>query len=168
VKSRFRPRRIVGLTLLTLIWCGLWDEITVANAATGLVVALIVTALGVGTAGEGGIRIAPLFHLLCVVAVDLVKSTISVATEIITPTDRTDESIIAVTVTPECRDHLLLLIVAITLTPGTAVVDADPDTGTLYLHLLHDDRRAATIEHVGQLARLACDALPTTTRTDAR
>jgi hypothetical protein len=48
------------------------------------------------------------------------------------------------------------------------VVDADPDTGTLYLHLLHNDRRAATIEHVGQLTRLACDALPIATRTAAR
>jgi multicomponent Na+:H+ antiporter subunit E len=168
VRSHLGPRRIVGLLLLTLIWCGLWGEVTVPNVGAGLVLGLIVIVLGVGTAGRGGIRIVPLLHLLWVVTVDLVKSAISVAVEILTPTDRTDESIIAVTVAPESRDHLLLLIVAITLTPGTAVVDADPDTGTLYLHLLHNDRRAATIEHVGQLTRLACDALPIATRTAAR
>ena len=58
------------------------------------------------------------------------------------------------------RAHLLLLIVAVTVTPGTAVVDADPDTGRLYLHLLHLDRAEGTVEHVLELAELACRALP--------
>ena len=159
------PRRLLALATLTLIWCGLWGEVTFANIVAGLGVSSGVIMLGVGTPGQGGIRPVPLLHLLWVVAVDLAKSTVGVATEIVTPTDYTDESIIAIDIGPESRDHLLLLVVAITLTPGTAVVDADSDTGTLYLHLLHDDRRAATIEHVGQLAHLAARALPTTTPT---
>ena len=36
-----------------------------------------------------------------------------------------------------------------------------PDTGTLYLHLLHSDRRESVTEHVRELAELACRALPT-------
>lgn len=160
-----RPRRLFVVIALTLVWCGLWGEVTFANVVSGLAIAALVVMLGVGTSGEGGVRLRPLLHLLWVVALDLIKSTVSVASEIITPTDRTNESVIAVDVTTESRDHLLLLIVAITLTPGTAVVDADPDTATLYLHLLHDERRAGTIEHVEQLTRLSCAALPTTTRT---
>lgn len=167
MRTNLRPRRLVTLAALTLVWCGLWGEITFANIAAGLAVAAGVTVLGIGTAGRGGIRLRPLVHLLWIVVVDLAKSSVSVAVEILTPTDYTDESIVAVTLAPESRDHLLLLIVAITLTPGTAVVDADTDTGTIYLHLLHDDRRAATIEHVERLARLACQALPTSTRTMA-
>ena len=84
----------------------------------------------------------------------------SVALEVLTPTDRTDEAIVAVPLPTESRRHLLLLIVAVTVTPGTAVIDADPDTGTLYLHLLHSDRRDATVAHVEELAELACKALP--------
>ena len=159
-----RPRRLIIIATLTLVWCGLWGEVTFANVAAGLVVAVGVTILGVGTPARGGIQPWALAKLLWVVSIDLVKSTVSVAAEIVTPTDRTDEAIIAVAVPPESRDHLLLLIVAITLTPGTAVVDADGDNGTLYLHLLHVRRRAASIEHVEKLARLACEALPTTTR----
>jgi len=159
--AMFRPRRLLTLAALTLVWCGLWGEITAANILGGLAVAVAVTALGVGTSGAGGIRPIPLLKLLWLVIVDLLKSTVGVATEIVTPGDSTDESIVAVTVPPDSRDHLLLLIVAITLTPGTAVVDADPETGTLYLHLLHDDRRSATVEHVNELATLACAALPT-------
>ncbi len=164
--SLLRPRRIVTVASLVLVWCALWGEITAANLAAGVAIGIGITALDVGTPGSGGIRPLPLMHMLWIVGVDLVKSTVGVATEVITPTDRTDESIVAVTVPKESRDHLLLLIVAITLTPGTAVVDADADTGILYLHLLHNDRRVATIEHVEQLARLACEGLPTNrTRT---
>ena len=94
------------------------------------------------------------------VAVDLVVSTFTVAREILTPTDYTDEAIIAVPVPGETRSHLLMLIVAVTVTPGTAVVDTDPDTGTLYLHLLHADRSEQTTAHVTELAQLACRALP--------
>lgn len=165
MNALLRPRPLIAIAALTLVWCGLWGEVTAANVAAGLVVALGVMALGVGTPGFGGIRAVPLARLLWLVAVDLAKSTISVAREILTPTDHTKEAIIAVDVGPESRDHLLLLIVAITLTPGTAVVDADRDTGILYLHLLHYDHRAATIEHVRKLSRLACAALPTATRT---
>lgn len=165
MSALLRPRRLTAIATLTLVWCGLWGEVTFANVFAGLAIAVGVIMAGVGTAGRGSVRPVPLLHLLWVVALDLVKSTVSVAGEIITPGDRTNESIIAVNVAPGGRDHLLLLIVAITLTPGTAVVDADPDSGTLYLHLLHDERRAATIEHVEQLARLVCDALPTAPRT---
>ena len=162
MSALLRPRRLVILAGLTLVWCGLWGEVTFANAIAGLAVAVAVTALGVGTPGEGGIRLLPLVRLTWLVVLDLAKSAVTVAVEIVTPTDYTEESIVAVDVAPASRDHLLLLIVAITLTPGTAVVDADPDTATLYLHLLHDDRRAETIAHVERLAQLACDALPTT------
>ncbi len=160
-----RPHRLATLVVLTFVWCALWGEATVGNVITGLALAIGVTALGVGTSGLGGIRLLPLLRLAWLVCVDLVKSTASVALETVTPQDRTEESIVAVEVGRESRDHMLLLIVAVTLTPGTAVVDADPDTGTLYLHLLHDHRRIATREHVEELSRLACQALPTTTRT---
>ena len=93
-------------------------------------------------------------------AVDLVVSTLNVAYEVLTPTDRTLESVIAVEVPHEPRSHLLLLVVAVTVTPGTAVVDADFESGTLYLHLLDHRRRDEVEEHVRELARLACAGLP--------
>ncbi len=153
-------RRILMIGALTLAWCGLWRSISTANIVTGVAISTAVSTSGVGTPGRGGIKLVPLARLAWLVLVDLISSTIDVAVEIVTPTDRTEEGIIAVNVPNHSRQHLLLLIVAITLTPGTAVVDADPDTGTLYLHLLHIDRRASTVAHVEDLARLAAEALP--------
>ena len=162
INRTLRLRRLATIGALTLVWCGLWGNISAANLLAGLALAIAITASGVGTPGSGSIRPWPLAKLVGVVAVDLVKSTVNVAAEIITPVDSTDEAVIAVDVPLPTRDHLLLLVVAVTLTPGTAVVDADPQTGTLYLHLLHDKRRAETVEHIHQLAELACAALPTT------
>ncbi len=153
-------RGVTMVVVLTAVWCGLWQEISIANIATGVILAVAVLVTGVGTPTVGTIRFRPLSKLLWIVFVDLVTSTAEVAKAIVTPGDSTDEAIIAVAIPDEGRHHFLLLIIAVTLTPGTAVVDADPDTGTLYLHLLHVERREAVAEHVRDLTTLACRALP--------
>jgi multisubunit Na+/H+ antiporter MnhE subunit len=56
-----------------------------------------------------------------------------------------------------------MLVVAITVTPGTAVVDTDTDNGRFYLHLLHADKADAIVTHVQRLADLACRSLPVDT-----
>ena len=164
-----RPRHLITIVALMFLWCGLWGELSIPNVVAGLAVGIAVTALGVGPPGHGSVNLFALTKLTWLVVVDLIKSTVSVASEILTPTDYTNESVIAVTLSdPEARNHYLLLVVAITLTPGTAVVDTDPDANTLYLHLLHTNRKDETIEHVEELARLACAALPTNTPTTKR
>ena len=160
MSRRVPKRRVIAVVSLVVVWCALWGEASVANVGSGLLIALVATAAGIGTPMRGGVRIVPLVRFFALVAIDLVTSTIDVAREIVTPGDRTDEAIIAVQTPPGTRAHLLLLIVAITVTPGTAVVDADPDSGVLYLHLLHGERAEVTRAHVVRLAALACEALP--------
>lgn len=160
MKYRFRLRRVASVAALTFAWCALWGGPSVANVASGVIVATVVSSRGIGTRGVGHIRFRPLVRFGALVMIDLVVSTVSVAREVLTVTDSTDEAIIAVRVPGNARAHLLLLVVAITVTPGTAVVDVDPSTGTLYLHVLHADRRPAIEAHVRELAELACRALP--------
>lgn len=161
------PRRMVTIVVLVAVWCGLWGTVSVANVASGLVVAVAVLATGFGSGVRGAVRPVPLARLVWLVAVDLVRSTYGVASEVITPTDHTREAIIGVELPPDGRAHTLLLTVAITLTPGTAVVDADPENDMLYLHLLHVERRAEVEAHTKRLAHLACAALPTRTTAPA-
>jgi len=153
-------RRTATLIMLVGAWCALWRTVSIANILSGTLIAVAVLAGGFGTPNRGSIRLVPLLKFGGLVAVDLVLATVNVAKEVLTPTDYTEESIVAVRLPEESRRHLLLLVVAVTVTPGTAVVDTDPDTGTLYLHLLHHDRKDETIEHVEKLAALACAALP--------
>ncbi len=154
------PRRIIMLIVLTAAWCGLWRDLSAANVLSGFALSLGILIAGIGTSGLGTVRPGALLRLSWHVIVDLTKSTWSVAFEVLTPTDYTEESVIAVPLPADSANHLLLLTVAITLTPGTAVVDVDADTCTLYLHLLHHDRAEETVAHVEELARLACEALP--------
>jgi multicomponent Na+:H+ antiporter subunit E len=154
-------RRLLTLALLVVAWCALWGAVSVANVVSGTLVAVAATMFAGVDRAAGGIRVFPLVQFVWLVVVDLVVSTLQVAWEILTPTDYTDEAIIAVDTRIDARSHFLMLVVAITVTPGTAVVDADVDTGRFYLHVLHADKGPEIERHVQRLAELACRALPT-------
>lgn len=154
------PRRLLTLALLVAAWCALWGSVSVANVASGTLVAVAATTFAGTEPGAGRVRIVPLLHFFWLVLVDLIVSTVYVAWEILTPTDHTDEAIISLDPHLGSRSHFLLLVVAITVTPGTAVIDTDGDTGRLYLHLLHAEKAPEIERHVRHLAELACRALP--------
>lgn len=160
IASMFTVRRLVTIAGLVFAWLALWGTISVANILSGLLVALLVSGSGVGTSGRGGIRLGPLLRFGFLVLIDLVKSSVTVAWEILTPTDYTEEAIIAVDAPVDTRQHLLLLVVAVTVTPGTAVIDTDPDNGRLYVHLLHASKADEIRSHILELSELACRALP--------
>jgi len=160
VKSLLAPRRLATLALLVIAWCALWGSVSVANVLSGTLIAVAATLFSGVDRTTGGLRIVPLLHFVWLVAVDLVVSAASVAWEIMTPTDYTDEAIIAVDTDIGSRSHFLMLVVAITVTPGTAVIDNDGDTGRLYLHVLHAEKAPGIEQHVRRLAELACRALP--------
>lgn len=150
---------IISVILLTVVWCGLWGEISAANLLSGVAVTSFAVA-GRPVRSQTGIQLGPLLRLGWLILVDLVSSTVQVAREVLTPTDYSEEGIIAVQVPESSMAHTLLLTSAITLTPGTAVVEIDRDGSTLYLHLLHMDRRAQVQDHVVELANLSIKALP--------
>lgn len=156
----FAVRRLLTVGGLTLAWCALWGSFSAANVLSGFAVGCLALTVGAGGSGRGGIRVVPLARFVGLVAVDLVVSTVAVAREVVTLTDDTDEGIIAVPIPSASRDHLLMLYLAITVTPGTAVVAAESDGSVLYLHVLHLDGRDDVVAHVHRLAHLAIEALP--------
>jgi len=145
---------------LTTAWCALWGSLHPGAILSGLVLSIAIEMLEVGPPGVGRIRLVPLLKLVAIVSWDLVISTVGVAKEVLTPGDTTDEGIIAVDLGAAARDHFLLITIAVTVTPGTAVVDVDPDTGTVYLHLLFMDEAEETVAALRDLVRLAELALP--------
>ena len=156
--SLFSVRRLATVLALTAAWCALWGNISAANVLSGVLVSTVASFAGSNV--TGGLRLVPLLQLLWVVSVDLAVSTSVVVREVLTPTDYTEEAIIAVPIPVEARVHLLFLYIAITVTPGTAVVAGDDDASTIYLHVLHDDRRDDVVEHVELLVSLVTRAFP--------
>lgn len=146
--------------LLVVVWCLMWGSFTVANVLSGVAVAVVALAFGFGGSGRGTVKPLPLLKFSALVSLDMVTSTLSVMREVLTPTDYTDEAIIGVDLPEGAEYHLLLLFVAITVTPGTAVAAADNDGRRVYLHVLHHDKREQIEEHVREIAELAVRALP--------
>ena len=154
-------RRLVTLAALVAAWCALWGSASWANVLSGVLVGVVALSIGVGGSGRGGVRVVPMLHLVGVVALDMIVSTVAVARAVVAPGAHPTEGIIAVPISAPAKHHLLLLFVAITVTPGTAVVAAEADGSVLYLHVLDVDRRAEVEAHTRKLAELACAALPT-------
>lgn len=158
---RFAGRPTASATIiLVAVWCALWGSVSVANVLSGVIVALLALAIAGAPEPSASLRLVPLAKLLWLVLVDLGASTVSVAREVATPGDQTSEAIVAVDVATSARRQWLLIVVAITLTPGTAVIEADRGQGRLELHLLHRDRGDAVVAHTHRLAALAAEAFP--------
>ena len=133
----------------------LWRDISWANLLSGLAIVALLLVTGLLKPTPMPLRIVPFANFIFLVVGDLLKSTWAVVYEVLTPTDYTEEGIIAVDVPPGSCDSFLMLTVAITITPGTAVVDVDREREILYLHLLHLDGRDEVEAHVLELAELA-------------
>lgn len=148
--------RLLGMSAaIVLAWTSLWRDISWANLMSGLAIVALLLVTGLLKPTPMPLRIVPFANFIFLVVGDLLKSTWAVVYEVLTPTDYTEEGIIAVDVPPGSCDSFLMLTVAITITPGTAVVDVDREREILYLHLLHLDGRDEVEAHVLELAELA-------------
>lgn len=130
---------------LTLVWALLWGDFGLANLLAGLAIAAFVVLVARPT-GVRGIQLTS-FHPLSALVfigyflVQLVKSSLEVAWEVITPRPRRRRAIISVPMHVETDGLVTLVGNAITLTPGTLTIDvrrpnAD-DPPVLYVHALH-------------------------------
>jgi multicomponent Na+:H+ antiporter subunit E len=136
---------------MVVLWCALWGNWSVANVLSG--VAIVTVARSAGLVPSAPLpRFRPMMRLLGFVLVDLVRSTVVVAAEVLTPTDSTDETIIRVDTDVADGLQRFVMVVAITLTPGTAVVGVEE--GCIEMHLLHRERTDELIEHVRELTAL--------------
>lgn len=151
VRRRVTSGRLPGAIALVALWCALWGSWSPVTVATGFVLAAAAGAIGWGVPAVR-VRPVPLLRLAGVVLVDLVRSTWVVATEVLTPTDRTDEAIVRIDADVAAGVHRFVLAVAITLTPGTAVVGCEE--GCLDVHLLHRERADDVVRHVHELVEL--------------
>ncbi len=154
------PRGILRTVLLTAAWCALWREISAANILAGVTVAIIVQLLAPTGSGRSLGPLGAIAQIHWLVLKDLAVSTVNVTRHILTRTNSANESIIAVQLPPVSHGHLLFLVLAVTLTPGTAVVETKPALNKVYLHLLDHRQADATRAHVLELAELACRAFP--------
>lgn len=134
--------RVAGLVWLVVVWVALWEDVSVANVAGGVVVgALLLAAFPhVDGMGPGPPRIRPLGVLRFLLAFfeKLVEANLVVAWEVLTPNNEgVNEGVVAVPLETSSPLIVTTLANAISLTPGTLVIEVQREPSVLYVHVLH-------------------------------
>ncbi|MGZ4551854.1 MAG: Na+/H+ antiporter subunit E [Blastococcus sp.] len=140
---------------LVLVWILLWGSWSWADLISGVLVALLVTALLPLPAVTGGLRVRPwpLVSFVGHFLLDLVVSGAQVAWQALRPGGHRRSAIVRVQLRVD--SDLLLTIVAevLSLVPGSLVLDLDREERTIALHLLHvRDRYDVDRQKTGVLA----------------
>lgn len=128
----------VALAWLVLVWNLLWGRISWGNLAGGLLVGSAVLVFFPLPAVTFGGRLRP--RALLVFAgrfvVELVSASLHVARIAVQPGYRPRGAIIAVTLRVRTDLNMALTAEAVTLVPGTLILEVDRESATLYLHVL--------------------------------
>jgi multicomponent Na+:H+ antiporter subunit E len=153
-------RRLPYLAYLVLVWMTLWGDISVANAVSGVLVggALLVLFPTAGPGPMGVLRPLKALRFAVYFLYKLAESSVVVAWEILTPTERINEGIVEVPVTGASDAVVTLVANATSLTPGTLTLEVRRDPPTLYVHVLHLRSIEETRREVLNLERLALEA----------
>jgi len=136
-RQRWR-NQFIALAVLVLIWILLWGTFSWGNLIGGLVVAALVLWFfplpPVTFAG----RVRPVWFIWLVVRflADLVVASVQVAWLALRPGPPPRTAVVAVPLRVNSDLNLTLVGEAVSLVPGSLIVEADRNTGTLYVHVL--------------------------------
>ncbi|WP_433130688.1 Na+/H+ antiporter subunit E [Micromonospora sp. CA-240977] len=152
--GRWRDQ-VLALGWLVVVWNLLWGDINWANVLGGLLVGGAVLVFYPLPAVSFGGRLRP--GALLVFAgrfvVELVSASLHVARIAVQPGYRPRGAIIAVRLRVSTDLNLALTAEAVSLVPGTLILEVDRDTGTLYLHVL-DTHGAADLDVARERTRV--------------
>jgi len=135
VRGRFLTQLplLVGLVLL---WMVLWGQVTWLSVLTGIVVAIIVTRTFYLPPVDLSGRIN-LWYLLVFLAhffLDVALASFTVAFQALNPRPIPQSSVIGIQLRTRSDLIMTLDAIAMSLVPGSLVVEADRERSTLYLH----------------------------------
>lgn len=155
-------RRVFIIVWLTLVWVTLWEAVTWANVAGGLVIAFAVALLLPPREVRTSVGFRPLAttKLFLYFLWELLVASSQVIWEIITPQDHTRPAVVAVQTRSTVPGHIAAVANMISLTPGTLSLEVDHDTRTIYIHVLHLDSFEETRAAVSKLETLTLAAFP--------
>ena len=153
--------RLLALTIwFVVLWLMLWADASIANIVSGTLLGAFVVFITRRTANvtdDDTARISPvaLLHFAGHVLWQLVKSNLSLAWEIVTPTNTIATGTVDVPLRSSAPIVTMAVSNVITLTPGTVTLDVKSDPPVLtvgVLHLHHPDRIRAGVQRTEALA----------------
>lgn len=155
---------------LVIVWVALWRDVTVATAASGLVLAVVLLwafpprTEAVPTAA----RPWALLRFSAYFAWKLVEATAVVAWEVLTPQNRIHEGVVAIPLQGVSETVTTVVANAISLTPGTLTLEVRQNPTVLYVHILHLHAIERTRADIERLEHLAIEAFSRDRAADRR
>lgn len=143
-----RKRGVADLALLAILvalWVLLWGNLSVANLLSGLAVAFLVVKVFPLPPLAIRPKLRPLgvarflWHFL----IDMVRSTVEVAWQVLRIGRQPRNAVIAVTLRSPSDLLMTLTAIAVSLVPGSVVIEARQSTSTLFVHILGAPTAAA-------------------------
>ena len=137
-----------AVVCLTALWVMLWNDLSIANVASGIVLSVVLLAAnrlpfaaGATSGNDHRLRISPIHfvYFIVYVVVQLVRSNLSLARKILTRTNTVNAGVIAVPMRTSGEMTTLVMSNVITLTPGTITIEAKGSPAVLYVNVLHLD-----------------------------
>jgi len=160
--TRVSPGRLALVVWLVVLWQLLWRDVSIANTGSGIVIALLITAVPLplprilpGHTVRPLALVAFLAHFAWLVIV----SNLVVAREIITRRDYIRSGVVGVPLASTSAVVTTVLADAITLTPGTLSLEVSHDRSRLFVHVLHVRDVERVRRDVERLQRLVLRAI---------
>lgn len=156
-------RWLVPLAWLLAVWLALWEQVTVNTVVGGLAVGVLLLA---AFRPGGGLTRWTLRPIALLVFTEyffrkFVIANIHVARAVVVPSSiRGKQGIVRVPVGIRSHGVLAILTSAVSLTPGTTVVEVHADPSVLYLHVLELESAEETRHSVAELERRLLKAFP--------
>lgn len=162
--------RLLGILWLLLVWLALLETVTPGAVVAGLVVATLLTLAFPGDRDRAGWTLRPL-RLLALVGyflAKLVQANVQVALAVVHPApERVRRAIVAVPVVSRSRITRALLANAVSLTPGTFIVDIDERGRRIFVHVLDMPTPDVVRRDIHRMERMIVAALgPTDEREE--
>ncbi|MET0885493.1 MAG: Na+/H+ antiporter subunit E [Mycetocola sp.] len=131
--------QIVLLCGLVVLWCLLWGQFTVLSVVSGVVLAVVISLLfylpAIDLSGRINIWYTAVFFVRLLV--DIARASLDVAWLVIDPRYKPSSAILAIAL--DTRSDLIMTWTAeaISLVPGSIVVDVDRQESVLYVHVIN-------------------------------
>jgi multicomponent Na+:H+ antiporter subunit E len=148
--------RVWVLCWLILVWMLLWGTVSVANAVSGLAIALMITLLLPlpAVAVEGRVHPLSLLLLIVVVAYELVVSSLQVVWLAVRPGSPPRSAVLRAHLDIKSDLVLALAVNILTLTPGSIVLEIDQVRRMIYVHVIDVGSEKAVDRFYRQVSRI--------------
>ena len=129
------------IVALVLLWMLVWGTISLLSVTSGILVAVVVTRLFYLPAVELSGRFNPLWFVVFLARFffDLVVASFLVAFQAIRPRGISRNAVVAADLETRSDFIMTLTAIAISLVPGSLVVEVDRQESILYLHAINVD-----------------------------